>query len=112
MSVHNIRDMMINNKDPTEKKDKIGVYEIPIEVEEGKNMVYVGSTVRRHEERFIEHKRDIQKGKQTTALAKYCKENMKDPQWENVKTYSYHTKTNEIRTHETMQIYARREKRE
>lgn len=47
MSVHNIRDMMINNKDPTEKKDKIGVYEIPIEVEEGKNMVYVGSTVRR-----------------------------------------------------------------
>lgn len=30
MSVQNIRDMMINDKDPTEKKNKIGVCEITI----------------------------------------------------------------------------------
>lgn len=45
-STQNMKNMMINDKDTSERKDKIGVYEIPIENEEGKNRVHIGGMVR------------------------------------------------------------------
>lgn len=47
--------------------------------------------------------------KEQTALARFCKESMEEPKWEEAIPYQYHRKISEIRTHETMQIYATRE---
>lgn len=59
-----------NDKDKIERKQKSGVYKIPLRnYDTNVDEVYIGVTTRNLEKRLCEHKKDVCKGRTTTALA-------------------------------------------
>lgn len=66
---------------------------------------YIGSSTKSSfSETFQEHPNDFNRGKQNTARGKYLKENSITALWNDIRTYSYHSKIDNIRTHENMLI--------
>lgn len=71
------------------------------------NKVYVGTSKRKLGIRISEHKRDIKKGKETTALAQHAKDTSHQMDFENVKILDKEQKTNKRYTLESLRIQQR-----
>lgn len=100
----------------TQTKDKIGkreqsnlVYEIKCTGNDREECekVYIGTTKRNLGIRIDEHKADIRKGKQSTALAQHCVENGHKADFDNVRILDKEKKTNKRYTLESLRIQQR-----
>lgn len=60
-SIKNMKNIIINNRDPTMQAQKIGVHKIPVAGTDGERKIYIGTMKRIFLERIKEHKKDILK---------------------------------------------------
>lgn len=100
-----------NEKQPLKMTEKSGVYEIPVRnVKDGECSKYIGVTTRTLEQRITEHKRDISKGKITTALATEAYANDLEINWNRAKVIRHLERNEHKYITETLEILQRQDK--
>lgn len=92
-------------KDKYGKLEQLGVYQIPLKnVDSQKDEIYIGATSRNLKDRLNEHRADIKKGLQSTALARRAYEHHIKIEWERSKIVQKVRDIRELQTAEEIRI--------